>query len=102
MKCCTTCGQTLPEKWTFAAQFRGIKQQILIEVHKAGKHGIRSDVLFDRIYKTDPDGGPLTGVKILAVHVSQMNRTLKPQGWYLHSLNRGRCGFGHYVVEKTS
>ena len=69
-------------------------------VHKAGKHGIRSDALFEQIYKSDPDGGPLTGVKILAVHAWGINRVLRKQGWCLHSLTVGRGGLGYYVLDK--
>ena len=100
MKCCPTCGQTLPESLPITAQFRGVKREIMKMVHKAGKNGIRSDVLFDRIYGQDPNGGPLTGLKIIAVHVCAMNRVLKPLGWHLHALTVGRGGFGFYVIEK--
>jgi hypothetical protein len=100
MTCCKTCGQTLPESLPIANQFRGVQQQIVKAVHKAGKYGIRSDILFDQIYKSDPDGGPLTGVKIIAVFAWHINKILKPQGWWLHSVTVGRGGLGYYVLEK--
>ena len=69
-------------------------------VRRAGKHGIRSDLLFERVYGEDPNGGPETGVKVLAVHARQMNMVMKPKGWRIYSLTRGRCGYGQYVVSK--
>lgn len=97
---CKTCGQTLPHPLPHDLPFRGVKAQIVHYVHKAGTHGIRSDVLFDHVYSDDPDGGPLTGMKILAVHICGMNKKLKPFGFRIRSLTVGRGGYGHYVMTK--
>ena len=69
-------------------------------VHRSGVHGIRSDILFDLIYGADPNGGPDTGQKILAVHICRMNKDMKIFGLRLRSLTVGRGGYGSYVLIK--
>ena len=100
VKCCPTCHQTLPNPLPHDLQFRGVKNLILRRVHKAGGAGIRSDLLFDHVYGDDPNGGPETGMKILAVHIWHMNKTLKSFGLKIKSLTVGRGGYGNYVLVK--
>lgn len=102
VKCCPTCGQTLPNPLPHNLKFRGIKDRILRVVHRSGVHGVRSDVLFDRVYGDDPNGGPLTGMKILAVHICKMNKDMKPFGLCIRSLTVGRGGYGTYVLRPTA
>jgi hypothetical protein len=100
MKGCPACGQTLPEKLPLGLCFRGIKKRIVDVVHRAGETGIPTDALFDRIYGEDPNGGPETGFKIIAVHVCAMNKKMKPFGLKISSKTVGRGGCGAYVISK--
>ena len=80
--------------------FRARKKQIVEAVHKAGSHGVTSNRLFDIVYGADRDGGPGTGVKILAVHIWAINKRLKPHGVRLRHTQVGRGGTeGVYVME---
>ncbi|MDE2100309.1 MAG: hypothetical protein KGL39_23865 [Patescibacteria group bacterium] len=91
----------MPEKLPLGIKFYGkIKSQILYYVHKAGKHGIASESLFQALYGDDPNGGPEYGRNTLAVHVSQMNVELKKQGWHIWNNHVGRGLGGNYILEE--
>ena len=82
------------------ALFRDRKKAIVAAIHKAGSHGVTSEQLFDDVYRNDINGGPLTGVKILAVHVCAINKRLKPHGIRIRHTQVGRGGYaGVYVME---
>lgn len=78
--------------------FKGKQQQIVELVHKAGATGIRSDRLFALLHQGDPNGGPLTGIKVLAVQVCQINRYLKAVGRQIRGGRSGHGAFTNYVM----
>lgn len=101
MATCKTCGQTLPDKLPAGIRFYGkIKSQILYHLHKAGRHGVVGERLFQILWGADPNGGPEMGRNTLAVHVAQMNPVLKKQGWRIYHTHVGRGIGGAYVLEK--
>ncbi len=101
MKCCPTCGQTLPpEKIPGGERLRGKKYKMVHALHKAGANGLPTQVLFDRMYGDDPEGGPETGIKVIAVFAWHVNKILKLEGYRVHG-TRGRCE-GNYVLEKLA
>lgn len=97
---CKCCGQTLPVDIGIEVSLaRGLKTIVEV-VRKAGQHGISTDRLFNRIYGHDRDGGPLTGVKVLHVRISRINKTLRPQGWEIVGEHTGNSKiYGSYRLQ---
>lgn len=50
--------------------------RILEIVRKAGKWGVSSELIRDRIYSDDSDGGPLTADNVICVQICILNRKL--------------------------
>ena len=101
MKCCPTCGQTLPEKIDpLLTLFQGKRREMLRIIQRAGPNGLSTEEIFDHIYAQDTDGGPDTGYKIIAVFAWHINRLLRPQGYRVYSKHRGRSVPGRYVLTK--
>lgn len=88
-KCCPTCGQTLPPDKPLGLELRGHQLTIANLLLKAGPHGLDTDVLFARLYENDPNGGPLTGKKILSVLVNQLNKRLALVGKKIKATSYG-------------
>ena len=96
---CPCCGQTLPDPLPLGLKLVGVERALLERIVKAGKHGIRGDLLFNYIYCSDPDGGPLTGLKVLSVVVWKLNKKLKPLGKKIKSDSAGgRHVHANYTV----
>jgi len=103
MKCCPSCGQTLPRKLPIVPEARGIKRRLLDIVHRAGPNGISTDDLFDMIWGNSSDGGPETGTKTLHVHVSVLNKALLKHKLKIKNTDVGRGACGSYkLVELTT
>lgn len=96
---CKCCGQTLPPiEGIEVVMSRGLKQIVEI-VRRAGKHGIHTERLFNKIYGADPNGGPEGGIKTLHVRVSQANRVLRRHGWEIRGEHTGNKGaYGQYIL----
>lgn len=100
MKCCPTCGQTLPpDRTRWAYMFRGRSAKIVEIMQKVGSEGIFSDALFERVYGDDPDGGPDGGVKSMSCLIAAINRRLKTVGKRIRATSRGRGGYHPYVMQ---
>jgi hypothetical protein len=70
----------------------GMQARVLRGVMRAGANGIVSTDLFDALYGDDPNGGPSTGNKVLAVWVTKLNKQLAAVG------KRIKCtGWGHGI-----
>lgn len=103
MKCCPTCEQTLPPPFDAGIKFKPAAQALIDIVWKAGKHGISTDRLFDKLYKNDPDGGPVSGMKTVHTRICYINKRLMPQGYRIQGENTGGHGInGMYVLKKIS
>lgn len=94
---CPCCGQTLPPDLPAGLVLRGRKKSVYEHVRKAGKNGIATEVLFDRIYRDDPNGGPITGPRIIAIFVWDLNRKIAAYG---QRIVGGRTGHGVYTEYK--
>lgn len=95
-KICKCCGQTLPPALpAWGVEIVGNKGLILKHAHKAGKHGIDSQRLFDIVYGgvKDPPG---SGLNIISQQVIQLNRLIVPRGFKILSSSRG--GAGNHAV----
>jgi hypothetical protein len=91
MACCEKCGQTLPEPLPpVGVKINGVKGVILNRVHRAGKHGINSEQLYDHVYGSVKD--PPNGLNVLSQHIVQLNRLLAPHRLKIHSTSRGGPG----------
>jgi hypothetical protein len=77
MKTCPTCGQALPPDPSPAHLLSPTQAKIYDIVARAGSHGINSDVLFERLYADDEEGGPLSGKQSMYVMVREVNLTFK-------------------------
>lgn len=99
---CPHCGQTLPDPLPYGLKLPGIIQgRILKFVHKAGKHGIRSDYLLEKVYSIFPDGGPVTARRALHVAIWQLNnRHLKPYGLMVRAKQAGHYVPRYYFLRK--
>ena len=60
-----------------------LRSRILKALEPCGDDGLLADVLFDRVYHDDPDGGPLSGRQALAQMIKNMNKTA--EGWRIES-----------------
>lgn len=92
---CEKCGHPMPTDVLPGVPKMGpIKKRIFQAVSKATPYGIPLPDLFDKIYRDDPDGGPLDTHGI-AVHIAQMNRKwLRPRGLEIRSaLGRGNSSY---------
>ncbi len=103
MKCCPTCGQTLPEPAPAGVRLSPLKTKIFERVRRAGPNGISTRDLWDLIYANDADGGPIS-LKVLAVHINQLNKQLRPLGKRIWAGQGGAASFsgpgsGVYVLE---
>lgn len=100
MKCCPTCGQTLPP----ASELNGVvlsktRKRIYELVRRAGKYGIISDDLFDLVYQDDPNGGPENGKHVVSQHIYYMNRQLAPIGKKITAGGRGPYPHSYKLVD---
>ena len=95
---CKCCGQILPQQLKLTVRLRPGPRRIAELVYRAGPNGIPTDVLFDHIYRDDPDGGPLGGKNVLAARITMLNRRLKVDGLRIRG-TRGR-GENVYIWEK--
>lgn len=84
---CAHCGQTLPRKNLFGVRLIGKQARFLERVHKAGANGIYSEALFNHLYGVDEDGGPLSGMRILYVMASQINKKLAKKNLRVTNIN---------------
>lgn len=93
---CACCGQTLPPDLPVGLVLRGIRFALYDRVRRSGEHGIRADDLFDYLYSSDPNGGPDTGLQIVAVHVWHVNQRLKKFGQRVRGGRTGHGAFAQY------
>lgn len=94
---CKCCGQTLPPPLPDLKLPAGY-QIIVSEIHKAGKRGIRSDRLFNAVYR-GPDGGPDGGQHVLTVRIWFLNkRHLKKAGLKIVGERTSSGQPGHYRI----
>ena len=77
---CKCCGQTLPSPRPKDLQLPTGYALIFDRVHRAGKHGIHRQQLFDYLYGDDPNGGPNTGLSTLRSRICYLNRHLRKHG----------------------
>ena len=102
MKTCPCCGQSLPDERPLGLRLARSTTRLLELVIKAGKHGIPTDILFDRLYADDPNGGPETGIGCMQVRIWQLNRRLRTVGKEIRAIdNPGRGGYGRYVLRNV-
>lgn len=92
---CNCCGQTLPEKINLGIKLCPGHQTLINAIVKAGKQGIRSDRLFEFVY-SGSDGGPDTGIKVLHVRISLLNKRLRKVGFEIVGERTGSRYPGHY------
>lgn len=100
VKCCPACGQEIRNDIDLGISLSAGNRTIVNEVYKAGKNGILSDRLFDRLYADDPDGGPSTGMKSLHTRICLLNRKIELIGWCVRGENTGSRINGRYFFQK--
>jgi hypothetical protein len=99
---CPTCGHTMQtptpltvlESASLAAQERRIIDLLI----KAHPRKISKDRLTDLLYCYDPDGGPVTADKSVAVLIHRIRRKIKPYGWTIPYQTGGRGVLGRYTL----
>ena len=85
------------------SMFRDVKYRIVECIHRSGSRGKTSQDVFDYVYASDPNGGPDSGVKIVAVHICRINKMLAPYNLRIHHTQVGRGGYaGVYRMEKVA
>ena len=89
MRFCSACGQTLPPRIDLGIRLTSGQQRLVERVHRAGVEGILSTDLLDYMYGDDPNGGPETGKKALAVRICQLNKVLRKKGWCIRAPKGG-------------
>jgi hypothetical protein len=95
---CRCCGQTLPPEIP-GLVLSTHQQRIFAIVRRAGRWGVTSDALFERLYADDPEGGPLSGRRSMHVIVQNLNIKLRAHGKRIRCPPRGRGVPGVYVLE---
>ena len=78
VKCCPTCGHPIPENELLHA-LSNTQRKLFVSVQRAGRAGIRSEVLLQQMYQDDPSGGP-EAPNILYVFKSKMQYVLRQFG----------------------
>lgn len=103
MKCCPTCGQSLPIVRKFGLKLGPSISRLLNIVQNAGPHGIPTDALFDRLYADDPDGGPLSGHKCLHTRIWLLNRKLRTKGKEIAAIDKSGNigGAARYILRNV-
>lgn len=102
MKCCKTCGQTLPPRLKLSIKLAPGAQRIVDRVHRAGSNGILSTELFEFVYGDDPNGGPNEGRKALAARIWAVNKKLKKDKIRIRAPVGGSREPTAYVLEKIT
>ncbi len=100
VKVCECCGQTLPPAFDLGVKMGPGLRKIVETLHKAGPHGMPSDRLFNAIYDHRADGGPESGIKVLHVRISQLNKRLRTAGYNIRGEHTGSEIPGFYRLEK--
>lgn len=93
---CPCCGQTIPLDLPIGLTLRGKRLEIYNIVRRAGLHGITSDLIFERLYALDPNGGPDTGVRQISVMICHLNKRLASVGQRVQGGHTGNGCFGTY------
>lgn len=102
---CKCCGQTLPPAFDVGIKFKPTAQHLIDIVWKAGKHGITTDRLFDKLYALCSNGGPVSGMKVVHTRICYINKRLMTKGWRIQGEHMGgNVGGinGTYVLKKVS
>jgi hypothetical protein len=88
-KVCHCCGFPVVSE-EMGWLFRGQQQLIFDIVSASGSAGIAGEELVARVYRDDPDGGPLYARNVIAVQIrQQINPRLEPLGLRI-TAGRGR------------
>ena len=77
---CACCGQTLPPARPKDLRLSAGYALIFDRVHRAGKHGVNQQVLFDWVYGSNPNGGPDSGMVVLRTRICYLNKKLRQHG----------------------
>lgn len=101
---CQCCGQTLPPDGPQGLKLTARERRIYEIVRRAGQNGIKTDIIFDRVYSEDSDGGPDTQTKIISVFVCGLNKKLSQVGWRIKSGDWGgrHSGFATYALVRMN
>jgi hypothetical protein len=86
----------MPHKYPLNLPLNGQQKMVLERVVKAGKNGIDGEQLFQYVFGAHPDGGPLTGIKVLPVLVWQVNKKLRVLGKRIKGGQGGRSVHATY------
>ena len=98
-KYCPTCRQPYSIHAVLGLRPNTIKAEMYDMLRAKSSTGIRSDILFDKLYRLR-DGGPLYGEKILQVHVSQLNKMLERHRQIVRSKRlRGTHRVAYYLTK---
>ena len=84
--CCPSCGR--PMLADDGPDLTPIQQRIMAVIERHGE--VHSEIIWDVIYGSDPNGGP--DLHLIDVHIFQMNRRLKERGLAVQRKRRGRAG----------
>ena len=96
LKVCPTCGRPYPPEF----KIRGPVRQRLVDLVRQSPEGISRKALMERLYSSDPSGGPETA-NTISVLVHLANLQLMPQGWNIRSdRGGGRTGESLYFFEQ--
>ena len=96
---CPTCGQPVIEQALNPLQLNKWERRLVERLKKAGAAGVPTPDLFEYMYRSDPNGGPLCGVKNLHVRICQINkRKLNAAGLQIRATGHGGRGEHEYVL----
>lgn len=101
MKTCPTCGQEIPPE-SPAHILSRMQRKVYDLLAKAGRYGLNSDQLFEKMYADDEGGGPLSGKKSMYVIVRMMNRRFVYGGfpYRIRAPKAGRGSTTNYKLER--
>lgn len=102
MKCCPTCGQSVPSEFELnGVHLTPMQKQILEIVRKAGKWGVSTELIRDRVYAEHPDGGPLTADNVIYVQICALNKKLSTLHKKIEPRGGCKCS-SPYVLKDVS
>ncbi len=98
---CPCCGhRVIDEMLPEGLQLSNLQRRIFSIVQRAGPSGIPADVLVERVYANDPNGGPLTARRSVYVTICKLNSKLLDYKMVLRANGGGHGSFGEYVLKR--
>ena len=91
---CPCCGASVPALRAENLPRLGANQQALVNICAQSRGArVTTDAIVERLWASDPEGGPLLPKKVVAVMVRQINTKTEPHGFKIECGGGRRDGY---------